>query len=117
MRLLTVGIELRALVKETKTLGAGAAADEVAQGTSQDAAVNGGGVTSVGGLVAARELSLVTALSLSLLDGQVIRDREAGTEVARHSGHGGGESEGNGAQSELHCDCGIGFEREIGLGV
>lgn len=106
MDLLTVDIELGALAEETKTRGA--IADEIAESTSQDAAVNSGGVTSVDGLVAAGELSLVTALGLSLLDGQVIRDREAGTAVTlapgRHSGHGGGESEDNGAQSDLHCD-------------
>ncbi|KAJ5992241.1 hypothetical protein N7451_007965 [Penicillium sp. IBT 35674x] len=120
-------IELGALVEETKTVGAGATADQVAKSATEHAGVDVGGVTSVGGLVAARELSLVTTLGLSLLDCHVVRDREADIGVALvvdtvgvantassgsrgKSGSEASESE-NGGDSELHCDCGFGIER------
>jgi len=119
-------IQLGALVEKTKTIGAGATTDQVAEGATEDAGVDIGGVTSVGGLVAARELSLVTALGLSLLDSHAFRDREADIGVALvantvgvadtasnsrgESGSEASESE-NGGDSELHCDCGFGIER------
>jgi hypothetical protein len=122
-------IQLGALVEETQAVGTGASTDQVAEGTAEHARVDIGGVTGVGGLVAARELSLVTALGLSLLDSHVIGDREADLGVAlvgdtvgianttgrgadgRQSSDGGSEAEESG-QSELHCDCGVGIERE-----
>ena len=122
-------IQLGALVEQTQTVRAGAAGDQVAEGATEHAGVDIGGVTGVGGLVAAGELSLVTALGLSLLDGHVIGDREADLGVALvsntvavanttgrgadggQSSNGGSEAEESG-QSELHCDCGVGIERE-----
>lgn len=108
-------IELGALVEETETVSTGAGADQVAEGAAEDARVDIGGVTSVGGLVAAGELSLVTTLGLSLLDGEVIGDRELDVGVAlvadtvsstsggRESSDSGGEAEDNSGESELHC--------------
>lgn len=106
--------------------------DQVGQKATAEARVDIGGITCVGSLVAARELSLVTTLGLSLLDSEVVRDRELDigvtlvvntVGVANTAGNGGrrkgessaseGENSGNG---ELHCDCGFGFEREK-LGV
>ena len=129
--------ELGALLEETKTLRARAGTEEVAKGTSEDTAVNVGGVTSVGGLVAARQLSLVTTLGLGLLDGNVIGDREANVAVAlvavavgnavavatsrggsAGEGHdGGSEGKDSSSDGELHCDGGFGIERELELGV
>lgn len=125
-------VQLGALVEETKTVGTGASTDEVGEGTTEHARVDIGGVTGVGGLVAARELSLVTTLGLGLLDSQVVRDRELDIGVAlvvdtvgvanTTSGGGRGESESSASEGEdsgnreLHCDCGFGFERE-NLGV
>jgi len=119
-------IQLGALVEETKTVRAGATTDKVAEGATEYAGVDVGGVTSVGGLVAARELGLVTTLGLSLLDSHAGRDREADISVALvadtvgvantangsrgKSGNEASESE-NGGDSELHCDCGFGIER------
>lgn len=115
-------IQLGALVEETKARGTGTRTDEVAEGTSKDTRVDVGGVTSVDSLVAARELSLVTALGLRLLDGHVVGDREANVSVALvadtvtatsttggRDGRGksvgsGGEAEDNGGERELHCD-------------
>jgi hypothetical protein len=126
-------IQLGALVEQTQTVRAGARADQVAEGAAEHAGVDIGGVTSPGGLVTAGELSLVTALGLSLLDSHVVGDREADLGVAlvgdtvavanttgrgadgRKSNSGGGEAEESG-DSELHCDGGFGFERER-LGV
>lgn len=123
-------VQLGALVEETKTVRAGASTDQVAEGAAEHARVDIGGVTGVGGLVAARELSLVTALGLGLLDGHVIRDREADVGVAlvsdtiavtnttsrgaggRESNNGGSEGQDSG-ESELHCVCGFGFERKV----
>lgn len=122
--------ELGALVEDTETGGTGARADEVGEGTGEDARVDVGGITGVGSLVAARELSLVTTLGLGLLDGHVIRDREADVGVAlvsdtiavtnttsrgaggRESNNGGSEGQDSG-ESELHCVCGFGFERKV----
>lgn len=122
-------IQLGALVEQTQPVRAGAAGDQVAEGATEHAGVDIGGVTGVGGLVAAGELSLVTALGLSLLNSHVIGDREADLGVAlvsntvavanttgrgadgRKSNSGGSEAEESG-DSELHCDGGIGFERE-----
>ena len=111
---LTLGIELGALVEETETGGTRASTDEVGEGASEDARVDVGGVTGVGGLVAARELSLVTTLGLGLLDSQVVGNREARSTVLvldtiGHvlSGHGSGEAgegEDNGGESELHLE-------------
>ena len=118
-------VQLGALVEETKTVGTGTSTDEVAEGTAEDARVDIGGVTSVGGLVAAGELSLVTALGLGLLDSHVVRHREADLGVAlvantvtsahaagrgshgRQSNNGGSEAEKSGQSSELHYDGGF----------
>jgi hypothetical protein len=131
--------ELGALLEETKTLGARSSTNEVGQGTSEETAVNVGAVTSVGGLVAAGQLSLVTALVLGLLDSHVAGDGEANVAVAlvagtvgvaravvidggrrRTTGHGhdgGSESKNSSSDGELHCDGGFGIERELKLGV
>lgn len=120
-------IQLGALVEQTQTVRAGARADQVAEGAAEHAGVDIGGVTGVGGLVTAGELSLVTALGLSLLDSHVIGDREADlgvalvgdtVAVANTTGRGGRKSNSSGSEaeesgdSELHCDGGFGFERE-----
>ena len=110
---LTLGVELGALVEDTETGGTRARSDEVGEGASEHARVDVGGVTGVGGLVAARELSLVTTLGLGLLDSQVVGNREARSisvlvlDTIGHvlSGHGSGEAgegEDNGGESELH---------------
>jgi hypothetical protein len=122
-------IQLGALVEETQAVGTGAGTDQVAEGTAEHARVDIGGIAGVGGLVAARELCLVTTLGLSLLNSHVIGDREADLGVAlvgdtvgianttgrgadgRQSSDSGSEAEESG-QSELHCDCGVGIERE-----
>jgi hypothetical protein len=123
-------VQLGALVEETETVGAGSSTDQVAESASKDARVDVGGVTGVGGLVAARKLSLVTALGLGLLDSHVIGDREADVGVAlvadavgvtntASRGAGGrkgisGGSEGqNSGESELHYVGGVGFERKV----
>lgn len=87
------------------------------EGTSENIFVDISGVTSVDGLVAARELSLVTTLGLGLLDGHITGDGEARllvlslkTIVHGLSGHGsseGSEAEDNSGDGELHCDGGI----------
>jgi hypothetical protein len=123
-------VELGALVEETKAGSTGARADQVAEGTAEHAGVDVGGVTGVDGLVAARELGLVTALGLSLLDGHVVGDSEANVgvtlvadtvAVASATGvgatrgksvSGGSEAEDNSGERELHCDGGFGIERE-----
>ena len=64
----TLSIELGALVEDTSTIGTRARADQVGEETTTKTGVNISGVTSVGGLVAARQLSLVTTLGLSLLN-------------------------------------------------
>jgi hypothetical protein len=105
-------VELGALVEDTNTVGTGASTDQVAEGAAEDAGVDVGGVTSVGGLVAARELSLVTTLGLGLLDGHSIGNLEAGTLVAldrvvqglsRGSGGEASQGEDDSGDSELHC--------------
>lgn len=134
----TLERELGALLEETKTLGARSSTNEVGQGTSEETAVNVGAVTSVGGLVAAGQLSLVTALVFGLLDSHVAGDGEANVAVAlvastvgvagavvinggwRTTGHGhdgGSESKNSSSDGELHCDGGFGIERELKLGV
>jgi hypothetical protein len=115
-------VELGALVEESEARSTGAGADQVAESTAEHAGVDVGGVTGVDGLVAARELSLVTTLGLSLLDGHVVRDSEANVGVAlvadtvavtsatgggtsrRKSVDGGSEAEDNSGDRELHCD-------------
>ena len=115
-------VELGALVEETEARSTGARADQVAEGTAEDAGVDVGGVTGVDGLVAARELCLVTTLGLSLLDSQVLRDWEANVGVALvadtvattsatggrssrgKSVGGGSEAEDKSGDRELHCD-------------
>lgn len=131
---LTLDRELGALLEETQTLGARSSTNEVGQGTSEETAVNVGAVTSVGGLVAAGQLSLVTALVFGLLDSHVAGDGEANLAVAivavtiagtvtsgrRATGHGhngGSESKNSSGDGELHCDGGFGIERELKLGV
>lgn len=117
----TLQRELGALVEETETLAARAGADEVAESTGEDALVNVGGVTGVGGLVAAGELGLVTALLGGLLDGDVVGDREADLAVALavvvgevavgvavadgrgQSSDGGSEGHDSSGDGELHC--------------
>jgi hypothetical protein len=126
----TLSVQLGALVEDTDTIGTGASTDQVGQKTATEARVDISGVTGVGGLVTARELSLVTALGLSLLDSHVVRDREADVGVAlvadavgvtntTSRGAGGrkgisGGSEGqNSGESELHCVGGVGYERKV----
>ena len=122
-------IELGALVEQAQTVRARARADQVAEDAAEHSRVDIGGVTGVGRLVTAGELSLVTALGLSLLHSHVIRDREADLGVAlvadtvavanttgrgadgRKGNSGGSEAEESG-DSKLHCDGGFGFERE-----
>lgn len=104
---LTLDIELGALVEDTETLGTGTGTDQVGEGSAEEARVDIGGVTGVGGDVAARELSLVTTLGLGLLDSQVTGDGEA--RLATLSLSGGGSSEGSEAKEdsgdgELHCE-------------
>jgi len=72
-----IDVELRALVKETKTCGTRPVANQVTESTREDTAGDRVGVTSIGRPVAARELSPVTTLGLSLLDGHVVRNGEA----------------------------------------
>jgi hypothetical protein len=104
-------IQLGALVEETETGSTGARADEVAEGTAEHARVDIGGVTGVGGLVAARELSLVTTLGLGLLDGHVVGNGEldvgvalvgdtVGVTLAASVGTSGGQSVGSGGKTE-----------------
>lgn len=93
----------------------------MAQSASKDTLVDISGVSGIGGVVAARELSLVSTLGLGLLDGQVVGDREANLGVSlvsnavsvanttgrganwRQSGHGSSEAEDCG-KSELHFE-------------
>jgi hypothetical protein len=122
---LTSNIKLGALIEETKTFGTRPGADEAAEGTRQKTLINGCGVTGVRGLVAARELGLVTALVGGLLDGHVFGDRELDVAVAlvantiaselgimgrREGRDGGGESNDSGSNGELHCE-----EVEVGF--
>jgi len=113
-------IQLGALVEETETISTGASTDQVGQSTAEHARVDIGGVTGVGGLVAAGELSLVTALGLSLLDGHVLGNGELDVGVALVAnavgvtnttsggadggkGSDGGSEAKNSGESELHC--------------
>jgi hypothetical protein len=106
-------IQLGALVEDTETIGAGATSDQVSEEATTETGVDVGGVTGVDGLVAARELSLVTTLGLGLLDGHALGDGEANTTVllgleglgGHGSGH-GGEGKSNGGQRELHFEYG-----------
>ena len=103
---LTLEVELGALVEDTQALGTRAGTDKVGESASKDARVDIGGVTGISSRVAARKLRLVTALGLSLLDGQVIGDREA-RRVAVLSGDGSSKAskgEDNGGESELHLE-------------
>lgn len=100
-------------------MGRSRATEDVLESTSQNTLVGLGEVARVGGLVAARKLSLVTALVGGLLDGHVVGNREldvavalvAGT-VASELGIGGrgegsdrGDEPDNGSgNGELHCD-------------
>ena len=94
-----VDVELRAAREQTET----AVTTDVLEETGEDTGFDVGGVTVVG-LVAAVELSLVTALGLGLLDGHVLRDREVlATGVSGDRGS-EGEDGGNGGQRELHFD-------------
>lgn len=101
------------MVEDTSTLSTRASTDQVGQKTATKAGVDIGGVTGVGSLVTARELSLVTALGLSLLDGHAAGNRESDvvtTLLALHarlsrkgSSH-RGESDSDDGQRELHFD-------------
>jgi hypothetical protein len=115
----TLSIELGALVEDTSTVSTGARADQVGQETTTKARVDISGVTGVGGLVAARQLSLVTALGLGLLDSHAAGDVPADTIlvlgakaigtgglVGRKGDSQGGEAKENGADGELHFDDG-----------
>ena len=106
---LTLGIQLGALVEDTSTISTGAGTNQVGEEAAADARVDIGGVTGVGGPVAAGELSLVTALGLCLRDGHALGDLPANIVVlVLKAGHGrqsdshGGESEGESGQRELH---------------
>lgn len=102
---LTLGVELGALVEDTKALGTRAGTDEVGESARKNAGVDIGGVTSVGGRVAARELSLVTTLGLGLLDGQAVRDGEARSSLLSGDGSGkASKGEDSGGESELHLE-------------
>jgi hypothetical protein len=115
----TLSIELGALVEDTSTVSTGARADQVGKETTTKARVDISGVTGVGGLVAARQLSLVTALGLGLLDSHAAGDVPADTIlvlgakaigtgglVGRKGDSQGGEAKENGADGELHFDDG-----------
>lgn len=97
-------IQLGALVEETQALGARAAADEAAEGAAEETAVHVGGVAGVGGLVAAGQLGLVTALGGGLLDGHVVGHGEVLVGAAGESRDGGSEGEDNGGERELHFE-------------
>jgi hypothetical protein len=117
---LTLDVKLGALVEETNALGARASTDEVGEESAKDARVDVGGVTGVDGLVAARELSLVTTLGLGLLDGHAVGNLEANVGVSlvadtigvtdatgdgrpRRKGiDSGSEAEDNSGERELH---------------
>lgn len=121
-------IQFGTLVEQTEAISARTSADEIAEQTPEKARVHIGGVTGKGGLVAAGQLGLVTALGLSLLDSHVIGDREADVGVAlvgnsvavtnatsggahgRQSSNSGSEAK-TGGESELHCD------RMVGSGI
>ena len=77
-----MNIDVRALAKETKTLGSRAGADKVTQSTSKDTFVDIGGIASIDGFVAAGKLRLVATLCLGLLHSHVFRNREANIGVA-----------------------------------
>ena len=114
--------ELGALVEETQTRGASTATNQVIQSTGQQTVVDLGGVAGVGGLVAAGQLGLVTALGGGLLDGQVVGHRETDLGVALvvdavaivdvvgdllrlgKGGRSGGEESDTRGDAELHCD-------------
>jgi hypothetical protein len=110
----TLSVQLGALVEDTDTIGTGASTDQVGQKTATEARVDISGVTGVGSLVTARELSLVTTLGLGLLDSHAAGDGEADVATllvldARLSGHGSsqrGESDGNSGDGELHFEGG-----------
>lgn len=118
----TLSIELGALVEDTSTIGTGVRADQVREEATTKTGVDISGVTSVGGLVAAKQLSLVITLGLGLLDGHAAENVPAdailvlvlGAEAIGAGGLVGGQSDSqsgeakeNGAERELHFD-GIG---------
>jgi hypothetical protein len=121
MTKLTLNIQLRALVEQAKAVGTGASTDQVRQRATEQSRVNVGGITGIGSFVTARELSLVTALGLSLLDGHVVGNREANVGVAfvadaigvtntasegvhRRKGSDNGSETKDSSESELHYD-------------
>jgi len=114
--ILTLNVELGALIEDTSTLSTGTGTDQVGEEAASKAGVDIGGVTGVGGLVAAGKLSLVTALGLSLLDGHAVRNVPAdvatlcleavGAGLVGKSSSQGGEGEGDSGQRELHFEGG-----------
>jgi hypothetical protein len=121
---LTVGADVVALAEDTETVTAGATTQSSLENTSQRASVGSGDVVGVGGLVAARNLGVVTTLGLSLLDGGLLFDgeldvaatstntitRALSTRGVRHGQSGGGEDKSGG--EELHFECLGCFGRE-----
>lgn len=71
----------------------------MAESTRKDPGADVGGISSVGSVVTARELRLVTTLGLSLLDGQAVGDREANLAMAPGDGI-AGERKGSGGKEE-----------------
>jgi hypothetical protein len=74
MCILTVDIELGALVKQTQTLSAVLATEKIAQGTGQGTRGDLGGITREADIVAASNLVLIIPGSLGLIDGDVRAD-------------------------------------------
>lgn len=105
----TLSIELGALVEDTSTIGTGARADQVGEEATTKAGVDISSVTSVGGLVAARQLSLVTTLGLGLFDGHAAGNVPAdailvlGAKAIGAGGLVGRKSAGQGGWMPLVC--------------
>jgi hypothetical protein len=110
---LTIDIELGALVKKTEALGTVLASEEVLEGTRERTSLDLDLVAGNGGVVAARDLVVVTAGGLGLLDRDVAGRPErllslgdfttlgAGANVGQSNCR-GGESKDN--RSILHFD-------------
>jgi len=79
---LTLNVEVGAFGEETKSFCPRASSDKMAERSGQDALTDISCVSSIGRLVTARELRLVTTLCLSLLHGHVVRNGEVLSEGA-----------------------------------
>ena len=116
---LTCDAQVVALAEETQAVTTGTTTEGGLQDTSERAAVGTADVPGVGGLVAARDLGVIAALGLSLLQGSVVLDGVLGLAVAVGVGvvtttaglgkghHSGGEEKSSG--EELHVDGWFGF--------